>query len=586
VDNAQKIKENIDIVAHIGKTIELKKTGKNFRGVCPFHREKTPSFFVSPDRQTWHCFGCSKGGDIITYTMEKEGLDFLGTLEILSQTYNIPLEARTSTEAGPDERIYQTLKDASSYFRTQLLLPENTHAFEYISKTRGVSDELITRFSIGYAPNSWDQTGRFLQNEGHSESLLTEAGLAIKKEGGTGWYDRFRDRIVFPIEDRMGRVVGFIARSLNKEETAKYLNSPETSVFKKSKLLYGLSQAKDKILLQDYAIVVEGTLDVISFHLHGIENVVAPLGTALTQDHISMLRRLSKRVIFLFDSDKAGIDATFRSIPLALQAGMEVKVAQLSEGKDPDEAFRADATKTKQDISQAQDAISFAITYAQSSFDSHSPHFQKQAADIVLPLIRSIENSIDQEAALRKLSNVLHISLETLNKELYKTSGITPINLISEHTTKTTNQNSISKSKQLWETLVASLLQLPDSLQEDATFIEIIKPLKVSSTTHPLLSIAQKLLSELKQRGKIEVSSFIRDLTEIERTTADLLLLKDLGTIVDNNETYKDAVMHIVLSIRRYQTRSRIAQISAIAAPSEEEMIELKTITQALKNLQ
>lgn len=586
MDNAQKIKETVDISDHIQKTVELKKTGKNFRGICPFHREKTPSFFVSPDRQSWHCFGCNKGGDVITFVMEKEGLDFIRALQFLSETYHIPLDQTVQGNTESHEQIYRTLSDANAWYQSALLLDENKNAYDYITQTRGVTLELMERFGIGYAPNSWDKTGIFLQSKGHGDRILIDAGLAIMKEGRSGWYDRFRNRIMFPIKDRMGRVVGFTARSLDKEETAKYINSPETSVFKKSKLLYAFTQAKDSILAKDYSVIVEGTLDVISLHTHGIENTVAPLGTALTSDHIAILKRLSTRILFLFDSDKAGVDATFRSIPLALRAGMEVKVATLTLGKDPDEAFRNHPEDAKNDLLKAKDAITYAIHYAQTNLDTHHPHFQKQAADIVLPLIQSIENSIDQEAALRKLSTFLNINLDTLQKELIKTTIRTPQEVTRLTEEQTPTSQTPSKSKQLWETLVSALLQLPDSLQGDATFIELIKPLEVSSKDHPLLSIAQKLLYQLKQHGKIEVSVFINELDDAQRPVADLLLLTDLGTITDSNETYKKAVVQVVQSIRRYQVESQIAVIGAKQAQTEEDMIELNTLTQMRRKLQ
>ena len=423
MDNAQKIKEAVDTVEHISKSIELKRTGKNLRGICPFHGEKTPSFFVSPDRQTWHCFGCDKGGDVISFVMEKQGIDFLGALELLSEMYHIPLEKGAFVQSDDKKRLYQALSDATEYFQTQLLSDKTSLAYKYITESRNLSLEEISEFGIGYAPNSWNQTGEILQQKGHTEKVLVDAGLAISKEGGRGWYDRFRNRIVFPITDRIGRVVGFTARALDKEETAKYINTPETVLYKKGNLMYGLFQAKEKILQLDYVIIVEGTMDVISLTSHNIKNVVAPLGTALTEDHVRILKQSTSRILLLLDNDTAGIDATFRSIATALSQGMEVKVATLTQGKDPDEAFANNPEVTKKELFENQDAIEFAIRHSKKSHDPHKPHFQKHVADAVLPLIKVIDNAIDQESALRQLSTAVDISIDSLKRELNKGSS-------------------------------------------------------------------------------------------------------------------------------------------------------------------
>jgi len=339
-DVINRIRDGIDIVDLVSGTVSLRKTGKNHVGLCPFHAEKTPSFTVNPDKQIFHCFGCGVGGDVFKFLVMQEGLNFPDAVRQLASRAGVALPV-DSRERGIDKKasderklLLTIIAEAMDFFRGALAGPDGSGARAYLQK-RGVSESAIDDFSLGYAKPEWDGLLRHLKGKGQSEDLLEKAGLIVPRSSGKGHYDRFRNRIIFPIRDLSGNVIAFGGRVMD-EALPKYLNSPETPLYSKSNVLYGLDRAKEQGRRQGYFIIVEGYLDAIACHQHGVENAVATLGTALTEGHLRVLRRFAQKVVLIFDPDPAGVKATIRGFDALAQGGMKVNVVSLPDGSDPD----------------------------------------------------------------------------------------------------------------------------------------------------------------------------------------------------------------------------------------------------------
>jgi DNA primase len=326
------IKDRLDIVDLISEYVNLKKAGQNWKGLCPFHTEKTPSFTVSPAKQIFHCFGCGSGGDIFTFLTRYESLTFPEALKILATRAGVTIKKfqKGADTTGEKETLLTIHRDALEFF--QQYLKKNAKAIEYL-KERGITSNAQNLFSLGFAPRSWNALLSFLERKGHKADTIKKAGLVTK--GTKGHYDTFRGRIIFPIHDHKGDVVAFGGRSIDGSDP-KYLNSPETLIFNKRRVLYGLHYAKDSIKKNGHALLMEGYLDVITAHLHGFTNALAPLGTALTQEHDKLIRRFTEDVIIVFDSDPAGIKAAKNSASILLESGLNVRILSMPENQDPD----------------------------------------------------------------------------------------------------------------------------------------------------------------------------------------------------------------------------------------------------------
>src|SRR3989344_7217096 len=309
------IKERLNITEIVSGYIKLEKAGTSFKARCPFHNEKTPSFFVSPVRQSFYCFGCGAKGDIFTFMEEVEGLDFRGALKLLAEKAGVEMEYHSSESKTEKDKICNVLEEATKFFEKELT--GNNMARHYIA-SRGISEETIKDWRIGYAPAEWRSLCNYLQGHGHEREIILKAGLIKLKDGGSEPYDVFRDRVIFPFADQNGSIVAFSGRALSKETEPKYLNSPETILFAKSEMLYGLDRAKDQIRKKDYAILVEGQMDLVLSHQSGVRNTVASSGTAFTRMHLERLKRLSSRIIIAFDGDLAGEKAAEKASTLGI----------------------------------------------------------------------------------------------------------------------------------------------------------------------------------------------------------------------------------------------------------------------------
>jgi len=582
------IKEKIDVVEYIGRSVKLKKAGQNFKGVCPFHQEKTPSFTVSPQRQFWYCFGCQRGGDLFAFLMEQEHLDFPSALEVLGQEAGVDVR-RQRGRSRDNARIYEVLDAANRFYQDYLRHPQRGRApTAYLRDARQLEPAIITSFGLGYAPDSWDQTSRHLLGQGFTEKDLLAAGLIIRKpnqSAGGRFYDRFRNRVMFPLFDHLNRIVGFAGRTLSlDDQTAKYINSPETAVFKKDRLLYGLSVAKDAIVRLDYTIVVEGPLDVIAMHQVGITNTVAPQGTALTAAQLKLLRRFATRAMLVFDRDTAGQRATLKAIENGLREDLIIKVASLSTAKDPDEAARQNPTQLRQDLRGAVTHYQFLLQVARERFQDRGENFTAAAADFILPYIKLTTHQVQQEKLLRQLADDLDVSFDSLQVELAKLADAPVTADVPSRSPATPPQaERPTRMEVLGRELASLLLQYGDNLHLDGSNLglarELVTDLDTTANSNPPLGrLIRKLLDLVVRHESVCPQQLDQDLGPEEKKLADLLILKDLGKIAENEQSLPYATHHLMREIYILRVKEKIHTADQSDARRE--------LTQKLKTLQ
>lgn len=418
-DSVQQIKERLSVVDVVSSYVELHPAGKNFKGKSPFTNEKTPSFYVSPDRGMYYCFSSSQGGDIFTFIQEMEGVDFKGALKILADKAGVELVAEDPKKRTERDRQYDALEAATKYFSEYLT--KKTGAQVYL-KERGVAPETIAKWRIGYAPGPPDHGWRELKNALEAQKFtsdeLLKTGLIKGADAGKEPYDLFRDRIMFPIFDPAGKVVAYSGRILTKDsEAPKYVNSPETELFNKSDILYGYDKAKQGIRTMDFSLIVEGQFDVVMAHQAGYSNTVAVSGTALTEHHVMLLQRLSNRCVLALDSDRAGIAAVKRAADVMLARGMDVKVAHMPDGEDPADMIQKDPTSFKHAIGKAKHVIEFLLEVLQDQ-KLEERTFKLRGREEILPYVAKIPNKIDQEHFVSILAKGLKTTEDAIRIEV------------------------------------------------------------------------------------------------------------------------------------------------------------------------
>ncbi|MBI4122868.1 MAG: DNA primase [Parcubacteria group bacterium] len=421
----QEVKNRLDIAEVVSSYLKLQRAGANLRGLCPFHAEKSPSFFVSPARQTWHCFGCSRGGDAFKFVQEIEGIEFGDALRLLAQRAGVDLPAyspRLAKEKSERKRMQDLLELASLFFEKQMASsPKGQEALTYL-RDRGVSDESIAKWRLGWAPGKGTALIEFLKTRGHSQGEVERSGLTVRSEGGV--YDRFRSRIMFPVCDQNGVVIGFGGRIFGEKEggppaggLAKYINTPNTLLYDKSRVLYGLDKAKVECRRQDSCLLVEGYMDAIMVSQAGFLNVVAVSGTALTQQHLNTLKRYSNNLTLSFDMDSAGDAATKRGIDLALSQGFSLRVVVMPQGKDPADVAK-DAEQWKALVAGATSILDFFFATTLSRFDAKTAEGKRAIGNELIPVIKKIANKIEQAHWARKLATELNVPEQSVTEEL------------------------------------------------------------------------------------------------------------------------------------------------------------------------
>ncbi len=429
MSDTQQVKDKIDIVELIGEYVPLKAAGVNHKGLCPFHREKSPSFMVTRERQGWHCFGCGKGGDIFTFVQEIEGMEFVEALRFLAQRAGIELTGRVRNEVEMNEKNrIKNINAKASYFYHSFLMQMDAakDARDYLTK-RGVTTDTLEEWQVGFVPDQWDLLTKYLLKKGCAIEDMVASGLTIKRDGATsgsgkGFYDRFRGRIMFPIWDIQGDIVGFTGRIL--VETAmtggKYVNTPQTPVFDKSRIVFALDKARQAIKQAGFSVLAEGQMDVIACHQAGMHNVVASSGTALTEEQIKLLERYAKSIRMAFDADEAGQNAAKRGIDIALEAGLEVKIIQIPEGagKDPDECIKKDKAVWLRAVDEAVDVMRWYFDRAFRGKDLSSPRQKQEIADALLGEIVRIPYAVERDHWLQELSHKLGVDVEVLRDDI------------------------------------------------------------------------------------------------------------------------------------------------------------------------
>lgn len=416
----EQIKEKVDIAELVSSYIRLEKAGVNFKALCPFHTERTPSFYVTPSRQIWHCFGCNKGGDIFRFVMELEGVEFPEALRMLAEKAGIEIHREDPRIRTERTRLLDLLEDATRFYERYLYGRKDVGAY---LKERGMTGETAKSFRVGFAENTWTTIVDALRKKGFRGEEAEKAGLCIRSEREAGWYDRFRGRIMFPLFDASGRVVGFSGRIFEKDLTpqelnvdnppAKYINTPQTVLYDKSRILYGFDRAKTDIRKQNACVVLEGQMDLILSHQAGITNAVAVSGTALTPFHLSMIKRLADTIALSFDSDAAGFDATVKSVLDALRLGFDVKVVRIAGAKDPADLVREDPEIWKGAIASARPIVEFFLeTLAAKISDERM--LKKEVGRVVLPFVARIASGIDRAHWIARVAAFLKVPEEAV----------------------------------------------------------------------------------------------------------------------------------------------------------------------------
>jgi len=564
------IKSRLDIVEVIGSYIKLKKTGANYRALCPFHSEKNPSFFVSPARQIWHCFGCSKGGDIFGFIKEIEGVEFGDALRILAQRAGVELKPRSpewqkfKTER---QRLYEICELATKFFEKQLEGSSLGKETKKYLLGRGIKEESIKKWRIGYSPDTWSGLSDFLVSQDYKNEEIEKAGLSLKNEQGS-YYDRFRGRIIFPIFDLNSQVIGFGGRIFQKsDEVAKYINTPNTLLYDKSRILYGLDKAKVEIRKKDFCLLVEGYTDVILAHQAGFENTASVSGTALTPYQLVILKRYSENLFLSFDMDIAGDSATKRGIDLAQLRGFNLKIITLPKDEDPADVISKNPKEFEKLVNNSLSILDFYFQNAFSQFDKARPEGKREISKILLPVIKRIPNKIEQSFWVSRLAKNLEVKEENVEEELKKIKleeealGLEPEEIINRANTK-------SRKELLEERLITLLLKRPENLNliED------------TPAGHPISYFSPKGKEILLNLKNSEASE---NLSGETKDFFNYLALKSEVEDLDEKEIEPE-IKFCLKEIQSLEIKSKLNEISKEIKKAEEEknFEKIKKLTQ------
>ncbi len=413
------VKQKTDIAEIIGQYATLKKAGKNLTALCPFHSEKHPSFFVYPEQQSWHCFGaCNTGGDVLSFIMRKESMDFGEALRLLADRVGVVLPSRAERDDKKEEKEeYYKVNEAAALYYNNLLInsPGAEKARAYV-ENRGFSNQTVSDFQLGFSLDRWEELKKYLADKGYSEETMLAAGLLIQTDDGKT-HDRFRGKLMFPIRDSRGRTIGFGARVLD-DSLPKYVNSPQTPTFDKSSILYSIDRAASTIRKQDMAIIMEGYMDVITAHQNGITNAVASMGTAVTESQVNTLKRLSKNLVLALDADAAGEEAMLRGVGYENILNAEIRVVVMPEGKDPDDVIRQDTATWQELVTGAIPIVDYTFDMVISRLDLTTARDKSLAVDRLLPIVAEIKDPIRQAHYMQKLAGVVKVGMNTLEAAL------------------------------------------------------------------------------------------------------------------------------------------------------------------------
>lgn len=616
---SDEIKSRLDIVDVLREYIQLKPAGINFRASCPFHREKDPSFMVSPEKQIWHCFGCQEGGDIFSFVMKIEGLNFVEALRLLAPKAGVTLRRQDPKLTSQRNRLLDIVELSAKYYKK--MLEKDAKIQKYLTE-RGLTDETIEEWQIGYSPDSWDDLVNWLKGKGYKENEIFLAGMTVKRDNRPGFYNRFRGRLMFPIRDVNGNAVAFSARVSPEKEAeekmGKYINSPQTMIYDKSKILFGLDKARLEIKKEDLAIIVEGQMDVITAHQQDFTNVVACSGTALTADQINLLKRYSANIALAYDMDKAGDLAAERGIERAMQAEMNIKVIELPAGKDPDDSIRENPEEWKKAVTSAKPVMEYYFNKTFSNLDLDKVEDQRKAAKILLPVIAKLGNKIEQDFWLKKLSQRIDAKEDHLREDLARIKPVKQYQDKKSETNVKIAKPLSSRAEMLSELLLSLLLKFPLHIEYVISQINadqivgrhnqlIYNKLIIyynKNITNPReegdskgLAIDYKdFKSWLKQNKetKEEVSRAEAGHLNEEQALDRLMLLADKDFYEFNLDQAKAEIIKIITVLKKYYLSGRLKEITKLIAQTEKEgserelnnlMEEFKSLTEELREM-
>lgn len=558
MDDIELIKQKLSIVDLISEYLPLKKAGVNFKALCPFHNEKTPSFMVSPERGIWRCFGCNHGGDHFTFLMEKEGMEFKEALEYLAKKAGVVLKNKPKKKDVRD-RLFEVNLKAQEFFHYMFLKHEIGERARKYLQARGINKGAIEQFGIGYAPNSWESLSKFLLKRGFSKEELITSGLSIPSS--KSFYDRFRARITFPLIDTRDRVIGFAGRVLDKDEP-KYINSPQTPIFDKSNFLFGLNLAKAEIKQKNSAVLVEGEIDVMLSHQSGVKHAVASKGTGLTSGQIDLVKKYTDTISLCFDTDLAGDAGARRGIEIADSAGLNIKVIQLSGGKDPAEIIISAPNDWQQAISEAVPVYDYYIHSSLKRYDLKSPaEFRKVAAELI-PVWAKISDNILREHYIQKLAAILKmdekIIRDAVSKQMILKQRANYSTIL--HTSRDDKLNLPNRKDLLEEYLIALLLHLP----KNHIFIpQFPETLFSSENLRQIYVLLVLYLDSISFKGKeFSINDFTKGISKELLEVLDRLYLIELDEKLQEGSSWQKEVEVSLAELKKLLLKASLEKLS------------------------
>lgn len=549
----EKVKYQNDIVDIISESVKLKRSGRNFSGLCPFHNEKSPSFSVSQDKQIYKCFGCGESGNVITFIMKKRNMQFVDAVKYLADRANITIETNQGNFSQKDQKrqlFYKVNVEAARFFFNNLRVSKDSK--EYFLN-RGIKEETITKFGLGFAKDSWNSLIMHMKRLGYNDELLLEAGLASKSEKTGNKYDRFRNRVIFPVFDYRGKVIGFGGRVLD-DSKPKYLNSPETLIFQKGVNLYGLNFALKNQIADRYFIMVEGYMDVITLHQFGITNVVATLGTALTTNQARLLKRYADKVIISFDADIAGQTATLRGLDILREAGFEIRVLNIPQGKDPDEYVRSNGKEAFiKLIKNAEGLIDYRIRKAAEGLNLKDSNNLVLYGRRVTSILADV-NSLEKDIYIKKISEQTSIKEQTLydllSKEMHKNANY-------EHNRN--NKDNGVVNLYVEPPYVKAGRTLIKMYMEDDHFNYINEMIDEDELILPVQKEIFTIIREAKLGNISNIMSYLETQSTNIRILEELVKIKEDNTLIVNNN--KKIIQDLVLKIKNYRLNEELEDL-------------------------
>lgn len=580
----EKIKEQSDIVDIISETVKLKRSGRNFSGLCPFHNEKSPSFSVSQDKQIYKCFGCGEAGNVITFVMKNKNLPFVDAVKYLGERANIIIDNGSGQKNKTTEKkelLYKINVEAARYFFSNLMNTKNSK--EYFLN-RGIKEETIKKFGLGYAKDSWNNLIFHLRKKGFKDELLLEAGLVSTSEKTGNKYDRFRNRVMFPVFDYRGRVIGFGGRVLD-DSKPKYLNSPETLVFQKGTNLYGLNFAIKNKIIDRYFIIVEGYMDLITLHQYGINNVVASLGTALTTNQARLLKRYADKVIISYDADIAGQTATLRGLEILREAGFDVRVLNIPKGKDPDEFIRSNGSDAfKKLINDAQPLIDYRLKRAEEGLNLKESNSLVKYGKRVMNILADLD-PVEKDVYVKKISENTGIREQTL------------YDVLSRELTKNTKESNFTNNK---EESGTKLYVEPGFLKAERSLLKLMFKDEYFDYIVSIITEDDLILPEHKEiftiikeskKGKLNnIITFIESKCRDVKTIKEVLKIKEhhVFEAVDSKKLIMDFIKELdnyklTQKLEILKRRQKVLESDGKIEESIQIAIEITQISEQLK---